>query len=196
MAKEIKKNKKDVYPSKKTINLYFKDDKTSKPSTIMLYCLFILVVVLACAKLFVYDVWVELEEQKDIYAQNEKTLQQNIDKLAGYSDVKNQYNKYSYDYLHEDELLCNRIDVLDMLEETIAKEAAITMIYIDDNRVTIEFEGVDLEKTAILSQRLEAYDIVNKVSITEAKLTSKKGIYEVQMILLLNSKTQTEGGKQ
>ena len=37
MASEIGKKKKDAYPSKKTLNLYFKDDKTSKPSTINTY---------------------------------------------------------------------------------------------------------------------------------------------------------------
>lgn len=196
MAKENNKKKKDAYPSKKTLNLYFKDDKTSKPSTIMLYCLFALVVLLASAKLFVYDVIVDVDEQKSIYTQNEKILQQYLDKLAGYGDLKDQYNKYSFDYLHEDEILCSRIDVLDMLEETIAKEASITRIYLDDNKVKIEFEGADLEKTAVLSQRIEAYDFVNSVAITKAGLSSKNGVYEVEMELILSTETKDEGGKK
>ena len=47
--------KKDVYPSKKTINLYYKEDKTTRPSTIALYALFIAVVLLAVSKVVVFD---------------------------------------------------------------------------------------------------------------------------------------------
>ena len=69
MAKNNKKmaNAKNAYPSKTTINLYVKEDKTSRPSTIILYVLFIVVVLLGIAKVMVFDVLQELEEQKMAY---------------------------------------------------------------------------------------------------------------------------------
>ena len=61
-----------LYPSKTTINLYVKEDKTSRPSTIALYVLFIAVVLLALTKVLVYDVWTEYEEQKLAYEKYEE----------------------------------------------------------------------------------------------------------------------------
>lgn len=193
MAKENNKKKKDAYPSKKTLNLYFKDDKTSKPSTIMLYCLFALVVLLASAKLFVYDVWAELEEEKKIYAQNEKLLQGYMEKLSGFGELKEEYNKYTFDYLKADEKYCDRMDILNVIDQTIRKEARIERINIHANGVEVTFEGVNLEQTSILATKIEAYDNVKSVSIVSASLSSKTGTYSVVMDIYFKS---VEGGKQ
>ena len=193
MASEIGKKKKDAYPSKKTLNLYFKDDKTSKPSTIMLYCLFALVVLLASAKLFVYDVWAELEEEKKIYAQNEKLLQGYMEKIAGFAEIKEEYNKYTFDYLKADEKYCDRMDIMNVIDQTIRKEAMIERINIHANAVEVTFEGVNLEQTSVLVTRIEAYDNVSSVSIVSAALSSRTGTYSVVMDIYFETE---EGGKQ
>lgn len=193
MANELSKKKKDAYPSKKTLNLYFKEDKTSKPSTIMLYCLFVLVVLLASAKLFVYDIWAELEEEKKVYAQNEKLLQGYMSSLSGFSELKDEYNKYTFDYLNANEKFCDRMTVLSIIEDTIGKEAIIEKVTIHSNALEVHFEGVNLEQTAALATRIEAYDQVTSVSIVSASLSSKTGTYSVIMDIYFKSE---EGGKQ
>ena len=193
MASEIGKKKKDAYPSKKTLNLYFKDDKTSKPSTIMLYSLFALVVLLASAKIFVYDIWAELEEEKKVYVQNEKILQGYLEKISGFAEIKEEYNKYTYDYLKTDEKYCDRIEILNVIDQTIGKEAKIERINIRANSVEVAFEGVNLEQTSILATRIETYDNVKSVSIVSASLSSETGTYSVVMDIYFEVE---KGGKQ
>ena len=42
--------KKDEYPVKQTLNLYYKPDRTTKPATIALYVLFVLTCCMTCGR--------------------------------------------------------------------------------------------------------------------------------------------------
>ena len=105
MAKEyhIFKKKKNNIPSKKVINLYYKEDKTTRPSTIALYVLFILVVMLAVGKVAVYDKMLELEDAKAVLAKNQAHLDEQMAYLADYKEVSSQYSRYSFSYLKAEE---------------------------------------------------------------------------------------------
>ena len=48
-------------PTKRTMNLYFKPDRTTRPATVALYVLFVLVVLLGLSKVLVYDLWMEVD---------------------------------------------------------------------------------------------------------------------------------------
>ena len=50
--------RKAAYPAKRSMNLFYKPDRTTKPATIALYVLFVLVCLLGLGKFLVYDVWV------------------------------------------------------------------------------------------------------------------------------------------
>ena len=49
-----------LVPTKGTMNLYYKPDRTTKPATIALYVLFALTVLLGLSKVLVYDLWVQV----------------------------------------------------------------------------------------------------------------------------------------
>ena len=51
--------KRASYPTKRTMNLFYKPDRTTKPATIALYILFGLVCILGLSKFLVYDLWME-----------------------------------------------------------------------------------------------------------------------------------------
>ena len=60
------KGKKETYPTKKRMNLYFKVDRTTAPATAALYISFVVVVLVALSKVMILDPWLEvrgLEEQ-------------------------------------------------------------------------------------------------------------------------------------
>ena len=80
MQKEfhISGKKKNTYPSKKVINLYYKEDKTTRPSTIALYVLFILVVLLAVVKVGVFDLLEKLDEAESEYLASQKHLEEQM----------------------------------------------------------------------------------------------------------------------
>lgn len=190
MAKNHKNTvkKKDIYPSKRTINLYVKEDKTSRPSTIILYVLFFAVVLLGLVKLLAFDVFAELEEQRLTYEKNKSKLEKYIGILEGYEDVAKEYNLYSYSYLTKDEMFCDRVEILEMLEETVLEQAQVNSIIISGDKVSVNLEGLDLDKTAKLSQKIQEYDIVKNVTVNEA---SYGGDYSVRLEIVV---TEEAGG--
>ena len=123
----------------------------------------------------------------------EKLLQGYMEKLSGFGELKEEYNKYTFDYLKADEKYCDRMDILNVIDQTIRKEARIERINIHANGVEVTFEGVNLEQTSILATKIEAYDNVKSVSIVSASLSSKTGTYSVVMDIYFKS---VEGGKQ
>ena len=203
MAKEyhiIKKNKNKI-PSKKVLNLYYKEDKTTRPSTIALYVLFILVVMLAVGKVAVYDKMVELEEVKTQLAQNQAHLDEQMAYLADYKDVSSQYSRYSFSYLKSEEKVIDRMEVLDMLEDTVFADSQIESVMITENVVSLSFSGLNLEETALLAKKIEGYEIVDNVAVSTASLNSNKKSEEEVMvtkmvITLISEETEEAGGEQ
>ncbi len=193
MAKNTKAKKKikGVYPSKRTINLYFKEDKTSKPSTMILYGLFGIVLLLAVAKYGVLDMITELDEAKSEYEQKQEELEAYLDKLVDYKEVTSQYNRYSQSYLETNEIFCDRMDLLAMLEETIFEQGNVSNVAISSNTVSVNFTGLDLEQTALLTTEIEGYPIVKSVTVNTA---SYGGSYSVKMIIYVTEEVEEETG--
>lgn len=194
MAKDTKakKKKKDVYPSKRVINLYFKEDKTSHPATMVLYGLFGIVLLLAFAKFLVVDLITDLNIAEKTYEQNLKNLNQYTEAVKDYKDVVTQYNRYSDSFLNDNEILCDRIDILEMLEETIFVEGKVSNITISSNTISVNLTGVDLEQTAILKNKIEGYPIVKSVSVSTA---SYGGNYSARMTIIVTEEVEeTEAG--
>lgn len=187
----ITAKKKDVYPSKKTINLYYKEDKTTRPSTIALYVLFIAVVCLAVSKVVVFD---RLDELNKVQVQAEEMqahYDEQMDKLRDFKELSSQYSRYSYSYLREDEILCDRMDVLDMLEKTVFAYSNVESVSITENAVAVNFNGTNLEETAKLVQMVESYEIVSRVDVNTATLNE---VYSTRMVITLA--VEETGGEQ
>lgn len=190
-------NKKDSYPTKSTINLYYKEDKTTRPSTIALYVLFFAVVALAFCKLFVFDLLTELDSAKSVLAKNEAYLESQMSYLGSYNDVSSEYSRYSYSYLSQDEKLCDRMEVLEMLEETVFKQSNIETVVITGNVVSLSFRGLNLEETALLVKEIQNYEIVEKVDVNTASLSASSGEKDqltAKMVITLVS--EKAGGAQ
>ncbi|MBQ3558981.1 MAG: hypothetical protein IJA07_05695 [Agathobacter sp.] len=183
--------KKDVYPSKKTINLYYKEDKTTRPSTIALYALFIVVVLLAVSKVVVFDRLDELAKVERQAKEMQAHYDEQMAKLKEYKDISSQYSRYSFSYLREDEILCDRMDVLDMLEKTVFAYSDVGSVSVTEDAVSINFTGTDLEETAKLVQLVESYDIVARVEVNTATLNEE---YATRMVITLAG--AEDGGEQ
>lgn len=174
--------KKDVYPSKQTINLYYKEDRTTRPSTIALYGLFIAVVLLAISKVVVFDRMDELAKVQDQMEDMQAHYDEQIAKLKEYKDISSQYSRYSFSYLREDEILCDRMDVLQMLEQTVFLYGSVDTVSITEDVVSINFTGTNLEETAQLVKLVEGYEIVSHVEVSTATLNEE---YATRMVITL-----------
>ncbi|MBP3676779.1 MAG: hypothetical protein J6I97_00385 [Agathobacter sp.] len=197
MAKEINlfQKKKDNYPTKTTINLYYKEDKSAGISTFTLYVIFIIVILMALSKMFVFDVITDLNKAEKQYNEYQATLDSYMSSLADYEKVNDEYNKYSYSYLTDQEKIQDRMDVLKMLEATIFANSNVQSVSISDDVISVSLTDIDLEKTAVLAKNIESYDIVDNVAVNTA---SYGGTYTTRMVITLVSEGATEetGGEQ
>lgn len=183
--------KKDVYPSKRTINLYYKEDKTTRPSTIALYVLFIAVVLLAVSKVVVFDRLDELAKVEKQTKELQAHYDEQMEKLKELKEISSQYSRYSFSYLREDEILCDRMDVLEMLEQTVYKYGKVDSVSVAEDIVSVNFSGTNLEETAQLLKLVEQYEIVERVEVNTATLNEE---YATRMVITLAG--AEDGGEQ
>lgn len=193
-------NKKDTYPTKKTINLYFKEDKTTRPTTIALYIMFFLVVGVLAAKILVVDLATELEKAERQMDAKYAYLEEQMTLLGDYSDISSKYSRYSSSYLREDEKLIDRMEIIDMLEKTVFLYSSEESVVITGDVVSVTFNGATLEESANIVSMIENYPMVSHTEVNMAALD--EGYSTHIMITLVSEETQEEsngeaaGGEQ
>ena len=169
--------KKAVYPTKTSMNLYYKPDRTTKPSTIALYVLFAVVIMLGLAKWMVYDLWVERVEAErardaamDEY--NDVMLQ-----LMDYNEVEMRYIRYSA--TDEEDAIVDRLEVLELMEE-VAGHAGLYTITISGDRLTTQLTNVTLAQVSEIVKQLEASPMVSGTLVSTASTTGADGYGDVE----------------
>jgi len=156
--KERKRAKKGRHYQKRTMNLYYKPDRTTKPATIALYVLFVLTCMLGLGKFLVYDIWMETVQAQQTLAATEEQLSGIMAELADYNEVKARYSRYSA--TEEERALIDRMEVLALLDEAVGATANMETISISGDTAQIQFSGVTLAQTAQIVNALEASPIV------------------------------------
>lgn len=168
-----RKGKQEVYPTKRTMNLYFRQDRTSAPATAALYILFALAVLLVLGKVAIYDPWAEttaLEEQAAaLEAQNAAQIEQLKD-----------YNQVLQDYLRvlptqQEQGLVDRLEILNLIDRVVRPAAQITKLSIEEDKVLLTFSGVTLSRAAELVTQLEQADFVATTSVDTATSGQEEG---------------------
>jgi len=76
------------YPIKRSMNLYYKPDRTTKPATAALYILFVLTCLLGLAKVMVYDLWAETRDAEQVLTLEQTRLEGVMAELADYGRVR------------------------------------------------------------------------------------------------------------
>lgn len=165
--------RKAAYPAKRSMNLYYKPDRTTKPATIALYVLFVLVCLLGLGKFLVYDVWMETVEAQRTLAAAEEQLNGVMLELTDYSEVWERYSRYSA--TEEERALIDRMEVLALLDEAVGATAAMDAVSIGGSTVQLQFSGVTLAQTARIVSALEASPIVAYTMVNTASTTQSEG---------------------
>ena len=165
--------RKNAYPTKTSMNLFYKPDRTTKPSTIALYVLFTLVVLLALSKWMVYDIWMEKVEAEQALAAAQDELNSVMLQLTDYDEVQQRYFRYSA--TDEERALVDRMEVLAMLEVAVGN-AALDSISISGDQVRIQISNVTLAQTADIVRRLEASPLVAETTVHTAATSGNRDI--------------------
>jgi len=156
------------------MNLYYKPDRTTKPATIALYVLFVLVCLLGLSKFLVFDIWMETVQAQQTLAAAEEQLSGIMVELADYKEVKARYSRYSA--TEEERALIDRIDVLALLDDAVGATANMEVISISGDTAQIQFSGVTLAQTAQIVNALEASPIVAGTVVNTASTSDTEGV--------------------
>ena len=162
MAKE----KKLVLPDKRTMNLYYKPDRTTKPATIALYVLFVLSLLLAAAKFGVYDLLMKVQDKRDELARVQAEEQQYAMQLTDYNDVLHQYHLYSA--TDEELATTDRLEIMQMLDDFVRSRAEVDSFSIAGASVTFQMSGVTLGETAEIIRDIRSSPLVSFATVNTA----------------------------
>ena len=160
-----------AYPAKRSMNLFYKPDRTTKPATIALYVLFVLVCLLGLGKFLVYDLWAETAQARQSLTTAEAQLQGVLLELTDYSEVWERYSRYSA--TEEERDLIDRMEVLALLDQAVG--ASLNAVSISGETVQLQFSGVTLAQTAQIVSALEASPIVAYTMVNTAATTQGEG---------------------
>lgn len=177
------KQKQPVYPQKRRMNLYYKPDRTTYPSTVALYLLFALVVLLALAKLLIYDVWMEYADARDALFAQQQQLDSAMAELADYNEVQREYSRYAATEAERE--LVDRLAVLDLLQTTIRDRAVLASVAVSGRTALVELTGVTLADTALIVKDLEDSPLVAGITVdTAARAETSEQVSAAIMIEL------------
>ena len=176
------KSKKEVYPTKKHMNLYFKVDKTTAPTTIFLYILFVVVLLLAASKVFIYDKIMYVNELTEISQNLDSQIADYTTYLKDYDDTLEEYVRYSHTQKEIDTV--DRMEILNLIDDKIRSVSYVSDISIEDNLVLVAFSGVTLNETAQIVAALEESPIVKKTSVDTALSSEEnRNIVDVNILI-------------
>lgn len=173
--------KRASYPTKRTMNLFYKPDRTTKPATIALYILFGLVCILGLSKFLVYDLWMEAQQAQQTLDAAQAQLAGVTAELTDFQEVQEKYSRYSA--TEEERETIPRMEVLAMLDQASAG-AAMDSISITGDTVQVQFSGVTLAQTAEIVRNLETSSLVAGTMVNTASTTQDNNA-QVQASVLI-----------
>ena len=183
--------KKSAYPTKTSMNLFYKPDRTTRPATIALYVLFVLTCLLGLSKLLVYDLWMENRQAQQSLAAVRDQLDGVMVQLADYSEVRERYSRYSA--TEEERALVDRIEVLKLLDAAVDGSARLDSVSISGDTAQVQFSGVTLAESAQIVRMLESSPIVSGTVVNTASTTENAGALVQTSVLIYLQKEADEG---
>ena len=178
------RKKRRTYPTKTTMNLYFRENRGTKPATILLYVLFVLVLLLAAGKFLVLDRVLAGDALEDEAVRMESQTASVMARLGEYPAVLEEYTRLAP--TERERALTDRMDVLDLIDEVIRPAAHISRVTIQDQQVLVEFSGVTLVETADIVSRLEASPLVARTTVDTAASEEDRATVDVDMLIELS----------
>ncbi len=185
------KGKKETYPTKKRMNLYFKVDRTTAPATAALYISFVVVVLVALSKVMILDPWLEvrgLEEQaRQLEEENAALLLQ----LKDFRKVQEEYLRIAP--TEEEQAQGDILEVLQLIDGAIRPSAQVKQVSVSENKVLLTFSGVTLGESAQLVSLLEQSPLVTGASVdTAVSREEDQGLSEVHVYFEMNVEKEVQ----
>lgn len=163
------KKKDKQMPVKRTMNLYFKADRTTKPATVALYVIFVAVVLAGLSKVLIYDLWLKVEDARVALAAVQYQLNNAMAELTDYDEVKQEYQRYSA--TDEERAQVDRTEIVRLIDENIASVAKVHTYTVSGMQINVAIDNVTLSEVAEIVRLLEASPIVVSTVVNTAATT-------------------------
>lgn len=190
------------FPTKQSVNLVMREDQTVSPVTFVLMLALIFVAAFAVAKFAVIDQYARLNEAGRAYnlVYNQRLAMDN--EIADYSDVLNEYRKYSMSWLGEDEYVAtDRLDVLSLIEKKMKSVGTVHSAAVTGSNLVVSMGGMNLKQISDLISTLASDPIVQTVTVNVASTTEENAAVgnvwdaelEFSLIITLQAEEEAEG---
>lgn len=182
------------YSTKNTLNLLMKE-KSSISFELFFLLLAIIMLLLALVEYFVvYRPYRAVEQAEAALREEQARLEQILDKIKDYDDVRADYLKYNYENF--DSSIVDRLDILDLLERKVFGVGKIQSMNISGNTLTMTMTEVSVDASSKLQSTLQEEaetGIVEYVSVTRTGYNSgEDGVPTVNIVITF--KNADEGG--
>lgn len=165
-VKDLLRKEKKVYPTKRKLNLYYKEDVAGKRNTLILYSAFLVVIAIALVKILVVDYIVDYTTLKNQDTQQQLEIQQKQLELRDYNKINEEYTRYAK--TKDEENYIDRMEILNLVDEYIRQYATVDDVQIQDNSVLVNFSGVTLDKIAEINSSIQKAPLVEDTSVDTA----------------------------
>ena len=175
--------KKKTVASKSTINLSC-HKSSFQPKRVIPVVLIIIVVGALFAKFGFLDL---IDKKGDAYsdlAQKQETYSAVNARLIGYDELADQYGRYSYGWMSEDEVsLVDRMEVYSLIESKIMDAAVIEDFAINGNVITMNIRGITLIQASAVVKDLESSPMVDSAYVYSAEAENAE---QAEMFMTVN----------
>lgn len=155
--------------------------------------LIIAIIMVIFVKFGILDPMVQRADAYDELAVKQEQYVQAQTRLEGYEELVEQYGRYSYGLMNENEInLVNRMEVLELLEEEIASVAYIQNFAVNNNVLTLNIYGITLDDASNMVNRLESNSLVTKATVNSA--SANDGV-EARIFISINLAKAVEEGE-
>lgn len=178
-VRKLMAKKKTAYPTKCSMNLYFKVDRTTVPATAALYVLFATAVLLGLGKIMSYDFVSQEKQLESQLLELEQRAAQQMQQLTSYDQVLEDYIRSIP--TQQEQAQADVMELLDLIDTTIRPTAQVSQVSISGNEVVISFSGVTLAQAADLVVRLEESPLVDNIQVDTASSTAGTEQVEVHV---------------
>lgn len=166
------------YPVKTKMNLAQQEKAETTFSRAVLFIILIIAAAALISKFAVIDQYAAVGEAESSLSAMQLQLDDINTKLAGYSEVEDQYKMYSYGYLSSEEVaLVDRIEVIDTIEQQLMTAATVSKVEMQDNVVTVSLSGVSLARVGELAGSIKTLpEVANVIVYTAVAETSDQAV--------------------
>lgn len=184
--------KEKALASKQTMNLAIREKNMAKS---VLPIPIIAAIVLAAALVGKFGVADRLAQVNAARREVDGIKDQIAAMQAAYADmeeVRAEYNRYTYKDF--DRTLADRMDILALMEREIFPVCQVQRLSLAQKRLDLSLEGLTLENTSELINRLTADELVDSVRVSTATTTEENGTVHrtTEMTLLLADAVEVE----